>query len=171
MWYLTETPFGRIAYAVNSDGTLYVQPHSHSDALKPFADPVLNEEVMIPADEPSYGEAGRPVLTINGKEYGHEMGGLSFRVERSRFGGYSATQLPRHFSQSAYEKLSKWFTDHYFELVTPERLALAVLHETKSAEHYAYRDFKVAQERWDAAVQAHIEAAQNYHRITAGKEA
>lgn len=181
MWYLIESPFGRIAYTVHSNGTVTIQPHTHSAELKPYRDLVTGDTRMVPAEVPYYntdrtpsGRTGveRPVLTINGKRYGDELGGWSATIElRTRYESdqptpFLSTNYSEHLTPSAYEKLNEWATEHYAEMASPEHIARAAYDKARSDEYYAEKAWAEAVAAYHDAQHATANARVELNRIT-----
>lgn len=152
-WYQTETPFGRIAYAVRPDGSLYIHPHAAD--LEPRTDHITGETYsgLVSGD--------RGTLTINGREYG-----ATFEFERNRYTSTDANGDPVDtysvrtnvfgdgFTDSARRKLNEWLTAHHSELATGERRAFARWHSAATADYYARGELN------EAAAKQEITAAE-----------
>lgn len=127
-WYTAETPFGQIAFRVNSKGEgLYVQPWQ--GPLFEYTDPNTGTKglsVVGNKGEHNIRATMLDVLTINGKAYGHSFRASWWEANGNRPAGVHIAAGLGDFTDSARAKMQDWLTENWAQLLTPLREAYAV---------------------------------------------
>lgn len=154
-WYQTETPFGRIAFTVRFDGSMWIQPHAAD--LAPYKDHRTGET------HPSIVSGDQGTLTINGREYSGSFDfELSTRTTRNESGewvdAYNIRAPYAHFTTAAWTKLNAWLNAHHSELATGERRAQGRFDAAASSEYYKRDELGKLQGEYDI-VKAELDAA------------
>jgi hypothetical protein len=151
MRHIHETPYGRVAVAVNPQGGLFIEP-AHGLTPKSGAavihDPATGERAVLTVNRASYSDFFRVVPNERLGQYHQGFPENDHKDPREFVAEFS---LWARYTDAARDKLAAYFIEHRPEFATPERIARA---RYEAAERAADR----ARESLSDAAQAEQEA-------------
>jgi hypothetical protein len=160
MRYLHETPFGRVAVAVNPQGGLFIEP-AYSLTPKSGAavihDPATGERAVLTVNRASYSDFFRVVPNERLGQYHRGFPENDHKDPREFVAEFS---MWASYTDAARKKLAAYFIEHRPEFATPERIARARYAAAERAANNARDSLSDAIDAENAARQV-MEAAHN----------